>query len=51
MRSQRQFTGILVHLSTRDLDILRLERALDIFASVKRDFEAQHGPLPAPRPA
>src|SRR5204862_5007761 len=24
-----------------------LERALDIFGRVKRDFEAEHGPLPA----
>jgi 8-amino-7-oxononanoate synthase len=25
-----------------------LDRALDVFAGVKRDFEAEHGPLPAP---
>ena len=31
---------------TREL----LDRALHIFASVKADFEAEHGPLPAPGP-
>jgi 8-amino-7-oxononanoate synthase len=25
-----------------------LDRALDVFAAVKRDFEAEHGPLPGP---
>jgi 8-amino-7-oxononanoate synthase len=25
-----------------------LDRALDIVGSVKREFEAQHGPLPSP---
>jgi 8-amino-7-oxononanoate synthase len=25
-----------------------LERALEVFATVKREFEAEHGPLPAP---
>ncbi len=29
-------------------DRATLERALELFASVKRDFEAQHGPLPQP---
>jgi 8-amino-7-oxononanoate synthase len=29
-------------------DEATLDRALEIFASVKRGFEAQHGPLPAP---
>jgi 8-amino-7-oxononanoate synthase len=28
-------------------DRATLERALDVFAAVKRDFEAEHGPLPA----
>jgi 8-amino-7-oxononanoate synthase len=25
-----------------------LDRALDVFANVKREFEAEHGPLPSP---
>jgi 8-amino-7-oxononanoate synthase len=29
-------------------DQASLDRALEAFASVKRDFEAEHGPLPAP---
>jgi 8-amino-7-oxononanoate synthase len=29
-------------------DTATLDRALDIFASVKADFEAEHGPLPSP---
>jgi len=29
-------------------DAPTLERALEIFARVKREFEAEHGPLPAP---
>ena len=29
-------------------DDATLDRALEIFAPVKRDFEAEHGPLPAP---
>jgi 8-amino-7-oxononanoate synthase len=29
-------------------DSATLDRALDAFARVKRDFEAEHGPLPAP---
>ena len=29
-------------------DRATLDRALEIFARVKRDFEAEHGPLPAP---
>jgi 8-amino-7-oxononanoate synthase len=33
-------------MATHDTDVL--DRALERFASVKRDFEAQHGPLPAP---
>jgi len=28
-----------------------LDRALATFAAVKRDFEAEHGPLPGPSPA
>ena len=32
-------------------DEATLERALGIFERVKRDFEAEHGPLPAARPA
>ncbi|HEY8866356.1 MAG TPA: aminotransferase class I/II-fold pyridoxal phosphate-dependent enzyme, partial [Solirubrobacteraceae bacterium] len=27
-------------------DVATLDRALDVFATVKRDFEAEHGPLP-----
>ena len=30
-------------------DRATLDRALEAFARVKRDFEAEHGPLPAPR--
>jgi 8-amino-7-oxononanoate synthase len=33
-------------MATHDADTL--ERALDAFARVKREFEAEHGPLPAP---
>jgi 8-amino-7-oxononanoate synthase len=29
-------------------DTATLDRALDVFARVKREFESQHGPLPAP---
>ena len=29
-------------------DAALLDRALDVFARVKRDFEAEHGPLPGP---
>jgi 8-amino-7-oxononanoate synthase len=29
-------------------DAATLERALDVFVAVKHDFEAEHGPLPAP---
>jgi 8-amino-7-oxononanoate synthase len=29
-------------------DRLMLDRALEAFASVKAEFEAQHGPLPGP---
>ncbi len=32
---------------TREL----LDRSLEIFGAVKRDFEAEHGPLPGPEPA
>jgi 8-amino-7-oxononanoate synthase len=32
-------------------DEATLDRALDAFARVKRDFEAEHGPLPSARPA
>ncbi len=28
-----------------------LDRSLEVFAAVKRDFEAEHGPLPGPDPA
>ena len=41
--------GALLRLSvmaTHDHDTI--DRALDTFATVKRDFEAEHGPLPAP---
>jgi len=31
-------------------DAPTLDRALDVFARVKRQFEAEHGPLPAPQP-
>ncbi|HWH11357.1 MAG TPA: aminotransferase class I/II-fold pyridoxal phosphate-dependent enzyme [Solirubrobacteraceae bacterium] len=54
------FTNVAVHpavppggallrtsvMATHDADVL--DRALDCFASVKRDFEAEHGPLPTP---
>jgi 8-amino-7-oxononanoate synthase len=33
-------------MATHDRDTL--DRALEVFARVKRDFEAQHGPLPGP---
>lgn len=33
-------------MATHDRDTL--DRALEVFARVKRDFEAEHGPLPAP---
>ena len=29
-------------------DTATIDRALDVFAAVKRDFEAEHGPLPGP---
>ncbi len=32
-------------------DASTIDRSLEIFESVKRDFEAEHGPLPGPRPA
>ncbi len=32
-------------MATHDRDVL--DRAIDIFGSVKRDFEAEHGPLPS----
>ena len=32
-------------------DSATLERALDTFARVKREFEAEHGPLPGPEPS
>jgi len=31
-------------------DVATLDRALEAFARVKREFEAEHGPLPAPGP-
>jgi len=54
------FTNVAVHpavppggallrtsvMATHDHDVI--ERALDAFATVKRTFEAEHGPLPAP---
>jgi 8-amino-7-oxononanoate synthase len=33
-------------MATHDETVL--DRALDVFAAVKRDFEAEHGPLPGP---
>ncbi|HLM85403.1 MAG TPA: aminotransferase class I/II-fold pyridoxal phosphate-dependent enzyme, partial [Solirubrobacteraceae bacterium] len=30
-------------------DTATLDRALDVFARVKREFESEHGPLPGPR--
>ena len=33
-------------MATHDEDVL--DRALDAFATVKRDFEREHGPLPGP---
>ncbi len=36
-------------MATHDRDTL--DQALDIFARVKRDFEAEHGPLPTGGPA
>jgi 8-amino-7-oxononanoate synthase len=32
-------------------DEATLDRALDVFATVKREFETEHGPLPGPHPA
>ncbi|MEA2370917.1 MAG: 8-amino-7-oxononanoate synthase [Solirubrobacteraceae bacterium] len=57
------FTNVAVHpavppgeallrtsvMATHDADVL--DRALACFARVKRDFEAEHGPLPAPERA
>ena len=31
-------------------DTATLDRALEVFARVKREFEAEHGPLPGPEP-
>ncbi|MGH2864143.1 MAG: aminotransferase class I/II-fold pyridoxal phosphate-dependent enzyme [Solirubrobacteraceae bacterium] len=31
-------------------DTATLDRALEVFARVKREFESEHGPLPAPEP-
>ncbi|HEX5223596.1 MAG TPA: aminotransferase class I/II-fold pyridoxal phosphate-dependent enzyme [Solirubrobacteraceae bacterium] len=36
-------------MATHDADTI--DRALDVFAAVKRAFEAEHGPLPAPADA
>jgi 8-amino-7-oxononanoate synthase len=33
-------------MATHDRETL--DRALQVFARVKREFEAEHGPLPAP---
>ncbi len=33
-------------MATHDASLL--DRALDVFAAIKRDFEAEHGPLPGP---
>jgi 8-amino-7-oxononanoate synthase len=33
-------------MATHDTAVL--DRALDVFAAVKREFEAEHGPLPGP---
>jgi 8-amino-7-oxononanoate synthase len=33
-------------MATHDRDTL--DRALEVFAHVKREFEAEHGPLPGP---
>ena len=32
-------------------DDATLDRALEVFARVKREFEAEHGPLPGPQPS
>jgi 8-amino-7-oxononanoate synthase len=32
-------------------DAATLDRALEVFAQVKREFEAEHGPLPGPEPS
>jgi 8-amino-7-oxononanoate synthase len=32
-------------------DAPTLDRALDVFARVKREFESEHGPLPGPEPS
>jgi 8-amino-7-oxononanoate synthase len=32
-------------------DDATIDRALEAFGSVKREFEAEHGPLPAPADA
>jgi len=32
-------------MATHDRDVL--DRAIDGFAAVKRDFESEHGPLPS----
>ncbi len=32
-------------------DAATLDRALDVFGHVKREFEAEHGPLPGPEPS
>jgi 8-amino-7-oxononanoate synthase len=33
-------------MATHDAEVL--DRALDVFSTVKERFEAEHGPLPAP---
>jgi 8-amino-7-oxononanoate synthase len=30
-------------------DLATLDRALEVFARVKREFESEHGPLPGPQ--
>jgi 8-amino-7-oxononanoate synthase len=32
-------------------DVATLDRALEVFAAVKLEFESEHGPLPAPEPS
>jgi 8-amino-7-oxononanoate synthase len=41
--------GALLRLSVMAThDQATLDRALEIFGRIKRDFEAEHGPLPGP---
>ena len=44
---RREWPGMPVIVLSATHDHATLDRALEAFASVKRTFEAEHGPLPA----